>query len=444
VDAEVMGDFSHVRRSMLHGVSCLEILLIASHGDDALVLLSRLHEQIPRDQRCSYGRPYRVTWRIYFKTSSFVTLIVECFFHTIYDVCSCVTAMNAHTHTHIKPIERRNMLHGSGRKKAKTSEAKLCDNHWRFLRQSPRRMPAPSIDTPLFQRLQRQYTELDECDLINPTQRRVVLKGNESPRDDMIGSLMVEFNRLKTEKEKNALQAKERKNPSILEVIPHLALSSSVHRANTLPSSEHHKNAPILEKVEVSPRRPKEINMCKNNKGGRRKVSVHNPEDLEAARNSTKARIQERLDSLHQNPIYSHVDKEQSNGMTSAAAEARVTTPNIIWRTTGRVRIATDIPASLLGHTIEEPAKKTPTSDWRHCYHENETVTRPKKATYGAWYIPSKDWFKTSDKGHETNEDVSARSLHEHVPKLFIAREYRNFILQGGNGSMPAYLEDDE
>ncbi|OQS05324.1 hypothetical protein THRCLA_20653 [Thraustotheca clavata] len=275
--------------------------------------------------------------------------------------------------------------------------SQFSDVEWRFLETSK---PKASRDTqfilpPSFlDQFQQQHTFDNEY--VNPKENKVLsLLTGESQRDDMLDSLMNELNTIRSQLEK---QPKNEAHDMTIEPTP-------------LPSP---------------------------NKVARR-MSIFRPGDVQLVKETAKARIHGQIDKLQEEVLHGDKKNEISNVETT-----RPTTPNITFLVSERVSLARDIPEELLDPLVVVP-------NTRHTIVASPIQRQSKKPGYGAWYLPPKSWCKqTADgarcrvngAGGTLGENAKAQALRDTIPKLFIAREYRNFITTTKNQRIPAYLKD--
>ncbi|KAH9106950.1 hypothetical protein LEN26_004853 [Aphanomyces euteiches] len=285
------------------------------------------------------------------------------------------------------------------KKRNDAASLKFCDVQWRFLRSAPTTPTSPSanlmpsspesiLSRGFLHRLETEYTATDADREASSPSRSVLAKlHGKAARDDMLDSLMTELQ--KTRQEKNQMQHHQRHHDS------------------------SHDSSPHIDAIATAKGVAGRVNR-------RRRSSIYNPEDMAAARANAKAAVQASLEAAH--------DK----GPLVEPSPDRPTTPNIVWRTTDRVHLAQDIPAPLLPIAPSPRVEKVQSKS-----------SGDRKAKYGAWYMPPKDWHKTLGDGAmqaTKDEDDVGRSKRQDVAKLFIAREYHKFITTDKDANVPAYL----
>jgi len=145
--------------------------------------------------------------------------------------------------------------------------------------------------------------------------------------------------------------------------------------------------------------------------------------------------------------------------------------PCIVWHSSNRVRLATNLPAELKGKAISQVATGPIPDLWDDNFlpvQKKSTVrplatlrARAQKVTrlcsifhaavqYGAWYLPPKKWCMPSADGDrfnsgETNQadaDINSmkQEMEQEIVKLYSARMFRAFIKRRGE-QLPKYLQ---
>ena len=166
--------------------------------------------------------------------------------------------------------------------------------------------------------------------------------------------------------------------------------------------------------------------------------------------------------------------------------EKRPPTPVIVWRTSAKVKLATDLPSELVEMLMEDPVNESKPKRVQHRssimesgpppvpllkqkdamlelseklirvipktihpnYEEKDKVTRKLGATnrvkYGAWYMPIEDWHaeksvSTSNVDLESDSAVDARlaELTTQIKDLEIAKAYKSYILEQTSREVP-------
>ncbi|OQR96339.1 hypothetical protein ACHHYP_16021 [Achlya hypogyna] len=298
------------------------------------------------------------------------------------------------------------------RQRVEATQRQFSDLQWRFLQTRREASAAPPASDVVLQAsfldaLQLQHTF--DREYVNPNENKILsLLTGETQRDDMLDSLMEELETIRSEHEK-------------------------------APKTDAHDFSALIAPLPSLP--------APNPPPRTRRLSIFRPEDIKMVKDTAHARIRGKLDLL-QNEVKGG-EKVEAVAQPKPVTSTRPPTPNIIWRTSERVCLAKDIPAELQSaDAIVDKHPRTPTPVVPS--PPVPTPRRSKKAAYGAWYLPPKDWCKQTADGArcrsggpqgKSSDTSKALVLREQIPKLFIAREYRNFIVSK-NARMPTYLNE--
>ncbi|KAF0774280.1 hypothetical protein AaE_002021 [Aphanomyces astaci] len=296
---------------------------------------------------------------------------------------------------------------------------KFCDVEWRFLRTAPSPSPTSNFEAGFIDRLQADHSLGDACHDVMGSPRVLAMLTGEAAKDDMLDSLITELNTLREAKDHELRQA--------------IADHQQVHSFSTSfgPNLGVLKATAPLSIGAIAAAKA----LVKRGTSRRQRSSIHNPEDMAAAQATAKAAVQASLEKAHEDSTCFKAD-QSGNGTSD-----RPTTPHIIWRKTDRVHIATDIPSHLLPQTNQRASATRsggPTTP--------RPPEKPKKSSYGAWYMPPQVWGRGMKHGTRRGDvdslrnDERALEIRDQIPKLFIAREYRNFIV-AKNDAVPSYLD---
>jgi hypothetical protein len=163
-------------------------------------------------------------------------------------------------------------------------------------------------------------------------------------------------------------------------------------------------------------------------------------------------------------------------------------TSNVLWRNHTQIKVASRDVTQMLDtalsqetlnfssdasreevHTKELSRLKHRGGVHRSAEEEREWEERFKKQKarfgYGSWYMPASEWNRKNRRGMGSSPSVSAKKsttvapseammrqseLQEKIPKLFIAKEYKKFIITsrggqlstGDDSSLPHYLRN--
>ncbi|KAF0691631.1 Aste57867_17184 [Aphanomyces stellatus] len=295
---------------------------------------------------------------------------------------------------------------------------KFCDVQWRFLRPAtsviaPPHDAATAFDAGFISRLQREH-DVDADRGNNP--RVLALLTGEAAQDDMLDSLMDEL---------HALRQDRQHLPPLYDSVQHFISNCDPATPGTTTTSS------------ISAVTHAKTVARKHTAKGRRRSSVHNPDDVAAAQASAKAAIQTALEQVQEDVAYVKPIESRED------APERPVTPNIVWRATDRVQVAMDIPSQLMPRSAPSKLRphRPPASP-----SSSATSDKAKKVAYGAWYMPPQEWGRELKHGARRRsvdslyDDDHAMEIRDQIPKLFIAREYREFIL-AKNAALPAYLD---
>ncbi|ETW00235.1 hypothetical protein H310_07626 [Aphanomyces invadans] len=300
------------------------------------------------------------------------------------------------------------------KKRNDAASLKFCDVEWRFLRTPTASSPPSSFEAGFIDRLQADHSFGDDSQNGIGGPRVLAMLTGEAAKNDMLDSLMTELNTLREAKDLELRQA----------IVDH----QRAHGFTTPfgpPLGSLKEAGPFSMGAIASAK-----TMAKRGTMQRQRSSIHNPDDMAAAQASAKAAVQASLEKAHEDATCLKADN--SDGCD------RPTTPHIIWRTSDRVHLATDIPSQLMAPSNQRASPSTAPKTSRIQLPE-----KPKKSKYGAWYMPPQEWGKQTVRRSDVESlrnDERALEIRDQIPKLFIAREYKNFILAKSD-ALPSYLD---
>jgi len=202
------------------------------------------------------------------------------------------------------------------------------------------------------------------------------------------------------------------------------------------------------EKTAESPASPQEKDTDKFLK------AVEEQHDDEKTRNEIGART---APSLSQPPVGQTLAPPPDDDAEDTYVENGA--PCIIWHSSNRVRLATNLPAELKGKAVSQLATGPIPDLWNDDFlpvQKKSSVLpmntlRARSQKYGAWYLPVTQWrmpgengerFVGRDQKDKTDADLESlvQEMESEIVKLYSSRMFRAFVKKQ-NYRMPHYLQ---